>query len=67
MNLLKMVATLDRFQGLQAPIILASLVSGTPGIMHDTWRSNTLTSRAQWELHLFVRFTHWTTHPTPCV
>ena len=64
---LKTVATLDRFQGLQAPIILASLVSPTPGIMHDIWRSNTLTSRAQSELHLFGRFTEWTTHPTPGV
>ena len=63
----KTVATLDRFQGLQAPIILASLVSPTPGIMHDIWRSNTLTSRAQSELHLFGRFTEWTTHPTPGV
>ena len=48
-------------------MILASLVSPTPGIMHDIWRSNTLTSRAQSELHLFGRFTGWTTHPTPGV
>ena len=34
-NLLRTVATLDRFQGLQAPVILASLVSPAPGIMHD--------------------------------
>ena len=34
-NLLRTVATLDRFQGLQAPVILASLVSTTAGIMHD--------------------------------
>ena len=66
-NLLRTLATLDRFQGLQAPVILASLVSPTPGIMHDIWRSNTLTSRAQLELHLFGRFTEWTTHPTPGV
>ena len=66
-NLLKTVATLDRFQGLQAPVILASLVSPTPGIMQDIWRSNTLTSRAQSELHLFGRFTDWTAHPTPGV
>ena len=63
-NLLKTVATLDRFEGLQTPVILASLVSPTPGIMQDIWRSNTLTSRAQSELHLFGRFTEWTTHPT---
>ena len=62
-----MVATLDWFQGLQAPIILASLVSATPGIMHDIRRSNTLTSRAQSELHLFGRITHWNAHPTPGV
>ena len=29
------VATLDGLQGLQAPAILASPVSATPGIMHD--------------------------------
>ena len=67
MNLLKTVATLDRFQGQQAPVILASLVSPTPGIMQDIWRSNTLTSRAQSKLHLVGRFTDWTTHPTPGV
>ena len=66
-NLLTSVATLDRFQGLQAPVILSSLVSPTPGIMHDIQRSNTLSSRAQSELHLFGRFTQWTTHPTPGV
>ena len=65
--ILKTVATLDRFQGLQAPVILASLVCATPGIMHDIWRSNTLTRRAQSELHLFGRFTHWNAHPTPGV
>ena len=63
-NLLRTVATLDRFQGLQAPVILASLVSPTPRIMHDMWRSNTLTSRAQSELHLSGRLTNLTTHPT---
>ena len=66
-NLLRTLATLDRFQGLQAPVILAFLVSTTPGIMHDIWRSNTLTSRAQSELHLFGQFALWTTHPTPGV
>ena len=63
-NLVRTVATLDRVQGLQAPVILAL---GTPGIMHDIWRSNTLTSKAQSELRLFGRFTEWTTHPTPGV
>ena len=66
-NLLRTVATLDRFQGLQAPVIPASLGSPIPGIMQDIWRSNTLTSRAHSELHLFRRFTVWTTHPTPGV
>ena len=66
-NLLSTVATLDRFQGLQAPKIPASLVSPTSGIMHNIWRSNTLTRRAQSELHLFGRFAQWTIHPTPCV
>ena len=64
-NLLKTVATRDRLRGLQALVIFASLVSATPRIMHDIWRSNTLTSRAQSELHLLGRFTDWTTHPTP--
>ena len=50
------IATLDRFQGPQAQVILASLVSPTPGIMNDMWRANTLTSRAQSELHLFGLF-----------
>ena len=59
------VATLDQFQGLQAQVIFASLVSATPGIMHDIWRSSTLTSRAQYELHLFGRFSRWDEHPTP--
>ena len=63
-NLLKTVATRDWFHWLQAPVILASLVSATPGIMHDIWRSNTLTSRAQPELHLFGRFTQRKNHPT---
>ena len=66
-NLLRTVATLDRFQGLQAPVILASLVSPTPGIMQDIWRSNTLTSRAQSVRRLFGQFAQWTTHPTPGV
>ena len=40
-NLLSTVATLDRFQGLQAPVILASLPSKTPGIMHDIFGGST--------------------------
>ena len=59
------VATLDRFQGLQAGVILASLVSDVPGIMSNMWRPNTLTSRAQSELHLFGRFTVLGEHPVP--
>ena len=51
-----MIATLDRYQGLQAPVVLASLVSLEPGIMRDVVRANTLTSRAQSELHLFGAF-----------
>ena len=65
--LLKTIATFDRFQGLQARVILASPVFATPGIMHDMWRSNTLTNRAQSGLHFFGRFTHWNAHPTPSV
>ena len=59
------IATVDRFQGLQAQVILASLVSPVPGIMSHVWRANTLTSRAQSELHLFGRFAAWAGHPTP--
>ena len=40
-------------QGLQAPVVLASLVSSEPGIMKDVVRANKLTSRAQCELHPF--------------
>ena len=53
------IATLDRYQGLQAPVVLASLVSSEPGIMKDVVRANTLTSRAQSELHLFGPFFGW--------
>ena len=56
---LQIITTLDRYQGLQAPVILASLVSSTPGIMKDVVRANTLTSRAQSELHLFGPFNRW--------
>ena len=55
----QMIATLDRYQGLQAPVVLASLVSSEPGIMRDVLRANTLTSRAQSELHLFGAFLGW--------
>ena len=55
----QMIATLDRYQGLQAPVVLASLVSSEPGSMKDVVRANTLTSRAQSELHLFGAFLGW--------
>ena len=44
------IATLDGFQGLQAQVILASLVSPTPGMMNELWGANTPTSGAQSEL-----------------
>ena len=59
----QMIATLDRYQGLQAPVVLASLVSSEPGIMKDVVRANTLTSRAQPELHLFGAFLGWEESP----
>ena len=59
----QMIATLDRYQGLQAPVVLASLVSLEPGIMKDVVRANTLTSRAQSELHLFEAFLGWEESP----
>ena len=57
------IATLDRYQGLQAPVVLASLVSSEPGIMRDVVRANTLTSRAQSELHLFGAILGWEDSP----
>ena len=58
-----MIVTLDRYQGLQAPVVLASSVSSEPGIMKDVVRANTLTSRAQSELHLFGGFLGWEESP----
>ena len=55
----EVIANLDRYQGLQAPVVLASLVSSEAGIMKDVVRANTLTSRAQSELHLFQPFFGW--------
>ena len=60
---LQTIATVDRYQGLQAAVVLASLVSSEPGIMNDVVRANTLTSRAQSELHLFGPFFHWEDSP----
>ena len=48
----QVIATLDGYQGLPGPVVLASMVSSEPGIMKDVVRSNTLTSRTQSELHL---------------
>ena len=59
----QMIATLDRYQGLQAPVVLASLVSSEPGIMRDVVRASTLTSRAESELHLFGAFLGWEDSP----
>ena len=56
--------TLDRYQGLQAPVVPASLVSSEPGIMKDVVRANTLTTRAQSELHLFGPFLGWDETPS---
>ena len=55
----QVIATLDRCQGLQAPVVLASMVSLEPGIMKDVVQANTLTSKAQTELHLFGPFFGW--------
>ena len=59
----QVIATLDRDQGLQAPVVLASLVSSEPRIMKDVVRANTLTSRAQSELHVFGPFFGWYQSP----
>ena len=53
------ISTLDHFQGLQAQVVVASLVSAAPGIMLDVVRANTLISRAQSELHLIGHFEQW--------
>ena len=42
----QVIATLDWYQGLHDPVVLASLVSLEAGIMKDVVRANTLTSRA---------------------
>ena len=57
------IATVDRYHGLQAPVVLASLLSSEPGIMKDVVRANTLTSRAQSEPHLFGPFFGWDQSP----
>ena len=59
----QVIATLDRFQGLQPLIVLASMVSSEPGIMKDVVRANTLTSKAQSELHLFGPLFGWDQSP----
>ena len=53
---LQIIATLDRYPGLQATVVLASIVSSEPRFMKDVVRANTLTSRAQFELHPFGLF-----------
>ena len=60
----QVVATLDPFQGLQAQVIFASLVSEVLGIMTYVCTANTVTIRAQFELHLFGRSTQWRARPT---
>ena len=60
---MQVIATLDPYQGLQAPVVLAPMVSSEPGIMKDVVRGNPLTSRAQSELHLFGPFFGWDDSP----
>ena len=62
-ELVQTIATVDRYQGLQAPVVLASLVSSELGTMKDVVRANTLTSTAQSELHQFGPFFHWEDSP----
>ena len=59
----QVIATLYRYQGLRAPVVFASMMSSEPGIMKDVSRANTLTSRAQSELHLFGPFFAWDQSP----
>ena len=59
----QVIAAMDQYQGLQAPVVLASLVSPEPGIMKDVVQVNTLSSRAQSELHLFGPFLGWDESP----
>ena len=57
------IATFHRYQGVQAPVVLASPVSRAPGIMKDVVRANTLPSRASSELHFFGPFLGWDNCP----
>ena len=50
----QVIATLDRYQGWQAPVVLAPLVSSEPRIMKDVVRAHTLICRAQSWLHFFL-------------
>ena len=59
----QVIATLDRYQGLQAPVVLASMVSSEPWIMKDVVRANTLTNKAQSEPHLFGPVFGWDQSP----
>ena len=63
MSVCRSFAILVRYQGLQAPVVLASMVSSDPGILKDVVRANTLTSRAQSELHFFGPFFGWDVSP----
>ena len=59
----QVIATPDRYQGLRAPVVLPLMVSWDPAIMKDVVRANTLTRRAQSELHLFGPFLNWDEFP----
>ena len=59
----QVIANLDRYLGLQAPVVFASMVSSEPGFMKDVVWANALTSRAQFELHLFGPFFGWDQSP----
>ena len=59
------IATVDQSQGLQAQVILASLVSDVPGIKNDICGADTLMSSAQSGLRLFGQFARWGDRPTP--
>ena len=59
----QVIATPDRYKGLQAPVVLAFMVSSEPGIMKHVVRANTLTIRAQSEVHLFGPFFGWDQSP----
>ena len=54
-HMLQMIATLQRFQGLRACVVLVFLVTSTSGMMRDFYHLSILIMHAQSELYVFAR------------